>query len=233
MQDFFSKIDQENTLEQLNERGFVRIPDLLPEQYCNSFINGYTDDLRYRSTINMARYNFGEGQYRYFSYPLPSGLGELRSQSYAFLLPLARKWARDLQQDIIYPDCHEGYLELCHQAGQNRPTPLILRYNQGDYNCLHQDLYGDLFYPLQLIVMLNKPGSDFDGGELVLTEQRPRMQSRAHVIKLQQGEGVFIAVNERPKLGARGYYRVKMRHGVSEITKGTRYTMGVVLHDAK
>lgn len=233
MPDYFSAVNQNTLLSQLDQQGYACIPNLVPVSMCQDFIKGYTDDTRYRSTINMARYNFGNGQYRYFMYPLPDALNQLRQQSYDFLLPLAKEWASNLNQNVAYPDSHDDYLKLCHEAGQTRPTPLILRYEQGDYNCLHQDLYGELNFPLQLIVMLSDPERDFEGGELVLTEQRPRMQSRAHVLHLKQGEAAIIAVNYKPKVGARGYYRVTMRHGVSELKSGCRHTMGVILHDAK
>jgi len=233
MHNYYSAVNQENILEEIDRKGFTCTPNLVPIPICKDLIKSYADDTLYRSTINMARYSFGQGQYRYFKYPLPNLINTLRKHSYDFLLPLARQWAYNLKQDLSYPDFYADYLRLCHQAGQARPTPLILRYEQGDYNCLHQDLYGELNFPLQLIVMLSDPHKDFDGGELVLTEQRPRMQSRAHVLNLEQGEAAIIAVNYKPKLGTRGYYRATIRHGVSELKKGYRHTMGVILHDAK
>ena len=214
MDDYFSLVDSTATRVALNTQGFARIPEFLSPEICRNFIQGYSQDLLYRSTINMQRFNFCSGQYRYFKYPLEERLTSLRRQSYEFLRPVAKQWAADLKQNQV------------------RPTPLILRYQQGDYNCLHQDLYGDLVFPLQLIVMLSDPAADFTGGELVLTEQRPRMQSRAHVLNLAHGEAVIIAVNHRPAAGTRGYYRVVMKHGVGEIHGGTRHTLGIILHDA-
>ncbi len=232
MDNLFSLVDPTATRVALNTRGFARIPGFLSPDSCRNFVQGYSQDALYRSTINMQRYNFGSGQYRYFKYPLEQTLSSLRHQSYDFLRPVAEQWAADLKQDFQFPERYEDYLNCCHQAGQLRPTPLILRYEQGDYNCLHQDLYGDLVFPLQLIVMLSDPDADFAGGELVLTEQRPRMQSRAHVLNLALGEAVIIAVNHRPAAGARGYYRVVMKHGVGEVHRGVRQTLGIILHDA-
>tara|TARA_B110000977_G_scaffold170940_1_gene222079 strand:+ start:3889 stop:4590 length:702 start_codon:yes stop_codon:yes gene_type:complete len=232
MDDYFSLVDSTATRVALNTQGFARIPEFLSPEICRNFIQGYSQNLLYRSTINMQRFNFGSGQYRYFKYPLEERLTSLRRQSYEFLRPVAKQWAADLKQNFQFPERYQDYLDCCHQAGQVRPTPLILRYQQGDYNCLHQDLYGDLVFPLQLIVMLSDPAADFTGGELVLTEQRPRMQSRAHVLNLAHGEAVIIAVNHRPAAGTRGYYRVVMKHGVGEIHGGTRHTLGIILHDA-
>ena len=233
MRNIYSAVDSSAIYESLNKQGFARVPRVLSLDQCQMFIDGYEDDDSYRSTINMARYRFGSGQYRYFKYPLQNHLVELRQQSYDFLLPVAKKWAADLKQEVHFPYEHQQYLMDCNDAGQVRPTPLILKYQQGDYNCLHQDLYGDLVFPLQLVIMLSDCEVDFTGGELVLTEQRPRMQSRAHVLQLKRGEAAIFAVNQRPVLGARGYYKVTMRHGVSTLQSGVRYTLGIILHDAK
>ena len=180
----------------------------------------------------MARHNFGRGEYKYFAYPLAPWLAALRAELYERLSPIANQWANDLRAEQTYPETHREYLEQCHSAGQRRPTPLLLRYEQGDYNCLHQDLYGDLWFPLQVVVLLDAPGADFSGGELMIVEQRPRAQSRGTVVPLQQGDATVIAVNYRPRLGASGYSRVTLRHGVSTVTRGRRRTLGVIFHDA-
>jgi len=181
----------------------------------------------------MARHGFGRGEYKYYGYPLPDIIAALRPALYAALAPIANQWNAALGDKAAYPADHDAYLRRCHQAGQKRPTPLLLRYVAGDYNCLHQDLYGDLYFPLQVAFLLSRPGHDFTGGEFVLTEQRPRMQSRAEVVPLEQGEGVIFAVNQRPMQGTRGFYRVAMRHGVSRLRSGQRFTLGVIFHDAK
>lgn len=233
METYFSQIDRDTTLGTLDQQGFACIPNFFSPTHCDEFIRHYDDDQRYRSTINMAAKGYGNGQYRYFQYPLPDRLGSLRQQSYDFLLPLARKWAQALKEKTQYPDNHQQYLKKCHQAGQLRPTPLILQYREGGYNRLHQDLYGELVFPFQLIILLSKPRRDFTGGELVITEQRPRMQSRVHVLSPEQGDAVILAVHHRPGQGARGYHRINMRHGVSTLRKGARYTLGIILHDAQ
>ena len=180
----------------------------------------------------MARHGYGRGEYRYFAYPLPELVAELRSALYERLVPIANGWRESLGAGEPFPAMHAEYLERCHAAGQMRPTPLILRYGPGDYNCLHQDLYGDLVFPLQAAFLLSEPGKDFTGGEFVLTEQRPRMQSRVNVVPLKAGEAVIFAVNHRPVQGSRGTYRVTMRHGVSPVRSGSRHTLGIILHDA-
>jgi hypothetical protein len=180
----------------------------------------------------MARHGFGRGEYKYFAYPLPDLVAAMRTALYARLAPIANRWGAASGTGTAYPLDHAAFLKLCHQAGQRRPTPLLLRYGPGDYNCLHQDLYGDLAFPIQVAVLLSQPGRDFTGGEFVLTEQRPRMQSRVEVVPLTQGDAVAFAVHDRPVQGARGTYRVNMRHGVSRLRSGGRHTIGIIFHDA-
>ena len=181
----------------------------------------------------MARHGFGKGEYRYFKYPLPDLIGGLRTALYPRLAPIANEWNERMGVDQRYPETHADFLKLCHDAGQLRPTPLLLQYVPGDYNCLHQDLYGDLAFPLQVAILLSEPGKDFTGGEFVLTEQRPRMQSRAEVVPLRQGDAVAFAVHNRPVRGTKGNYRVNLRHGVSRVRSGQRHTVGIIFHDAK
>lgn len=217
--------------ESLNDRGYAAIGRLLSDQECRAISAMYDDEKQFRNRVVMRRHGFGEGEYQYFSYPLPEKIQALRRTLYERLLPAANEWQRALGSEQDFPNTHDGLLERCHRDGQCRPTPLVLKYGTGDYNCLHQDLYGDQVFPLQVVIMLSSPG-DFSGGEFVLTEQRPRMQSRVEVIPLRQGHGVAFAVNERPKQGIRGVYRVKMRHGVSRIRSGERFTLGMIFHDA-
>jgi len=205
---------------------------LLTAEECRSLTAAYPDDARYRSTVVMARHGFGSGQYRYFAYPLPALVAALREALYPRLAALANAWADRLGEPARYPGRLADWLAECHAAGQTRPTPLILRYGPGDYNCLHQDLYGEHVFPLQAAFLLSEPGRDFTGGEFVLTEQRPRMQSRAEVVSLTRGEAVIFPVNRRPVQGSRGIYRTAMRHGVSRLRSGERYTLGIILHDA-
>ena len=206
-------------------------PLLMPEE-CAAVAAMYGDPARFRSRIDMRRHAFGEGEYQYFAYPLPAIVAELRQAIYPRLAPIANRWSEALGRGQPYPPDIEAYLDLCHRAGQRRPTPLLLKYGPGDYNRLHQDLYGELHFPLQMAILLSAPGRDFTGGEFVLTEQRPRAQSRVEVVPLAQGEAVIFAVNYRPARGSRGYYRVAMRHGVSRVRSGSRYTLGIILHDA-
>lgn len=215
----------------LAANGYARLGALLSGKECASLIDGY-DGGSYRSTVVMRRHGFGEGEYRYFSDPPPPLVGNLRSGLYAHLVPLAEKWATMLGAPRRYPAAHADYRKFCAARGQARPTPLILKYGPGDYNRLHQDLYGGEVFPIQVAFLLSEPGSDFEGGELVLTEQAPRRQSRAEVVPLRRGEAVAFAVNERPVEGARGVYRVKMRHGVSTVRSGARFTLGIIFHDA-
>jgi hypothetical protein len=225
--------DWKDTAQTLDEYGAARIPALLDARACRELIALYDDDARFRKRVVMASHGFGRGEYKYFAYPLPEQISELRSRLYPPLAEIANQWNAALKNDIRFPWTHAAYLKRCHDAGQTRPTPLLLKYGEGDYNRLHQDLYGEHVFPLQATMLLSKPGKDFDGGEFVLTEQRPRMQSRPEVVPLDQGDAVIFAVNERPVAGPRGASRVKMRHGVSRIRRGRRTTLGIIFHDAK
>ena len=217
---------------ELDGRGAATTGPLLTRDECQGLMALYDEDAPFRSRIVMARHGFGSGEYKYLAYPLPKAVEGLRSSLYPRLAPVATRWMARMGSDLGFPDQHADFLARCHEAGQVRPTPLLLRYEAGDYNCLHQDLYGPTVFPIQVAFLLSEPGRDFTGGELVLVEQRPRMQSRAEVIALGQGEGVIFAVNERPVAGARGDYRVKIRHGVSRVRGGRRHTLGVIFHDA-
>ena len=214
----------------LAERGYGIIPRLLGRESCEELVQGYDLD-QFRSTIVMARHGFGSGEYRYYRYPLPSPIGELRETLFEPLVAIANGWQEALGSPVRYPSRLSDFLEQCHAQGQSRPTPLILKYGPGDYNCLHRDVYGANLFPIQVAVLLTDT-TQFTGGEFILTEQRPRRQSRAQVIPLQQGDAVAFAVRDRPVRGSRGFYRVQHRHGVSEIRSGERYTLGVIFHDA-
>ncbi len=216
----------------LDREGWAVLPRLLSDAECDDIAALYAGEAGFRSRVLMARHGFGRGEYRYFSYPLPPLVAMLRERLYPSLAPIANRWHERMGMAVRFPADHAEYLARCHEAGQRRPTPLLLQYGPGDYNCLHQDLYGEHVFPLQAAVLLSAPGSDFGGGEFVLTEQRPRMQSRAAVVPLAKGDAVVFAVNARPVKGARGDYRVAMRHGVSEIRSGRRHTLGVIFHDA-
>lgn len=217
---------------QLDADGHALIPGLLDRAQCETLRALYDQDAPFRSRVVMARHNFGLGEYRYFAYPLPARLQELREALYPPLRAIANTWQERMDTGIQYPPEHAGFLAQCHAAGQRRPTPLLLRYRAGGYNCLHQDLYGELAFPLQVAILLSRPGKEFEGGEFVLTEQRPRMQSRVTVVPLQQGDAVVFAVAQRPVRGVRGYHRVNLRHGVSRLHTGERFTLGVIFHDA-
>jgi hypothetical protein len=217
----------------LDRYGCAVTGPLLSASECAALTASYPQDRLFRSRVIMARHGFGRGEYKYFSYPLPTLIQELRSSLYPALADVANRWNEAMGIAVRFPSVHEDYLKRCHKAGQGRPTPLLLQYGPGDYNCLHQDLYGELVFPLQATVLLSEPGKDFSGGEFVLTEQRPRMQSRAEVVPLRQGEAVIFPVHHRPVQGTRGIYRVNMRHGVSRIREGQRHTLGVIFHDAK
>ncbi len=228
-----AELDWTRIEAELNERGYSTTGKILSGEQCRELASTYTNDSAFRSQVIMARHGFGRGEYKYFHYPLPEIIENLRTNLYPQLARVANAWEEALGRAGIYPSEHSAYLKKCHTAGQERPTPLLLKYGAGDYNCLHQDLYGDLFFPLQVAFLLSEPARDFTGGEFVLVEQRPRMQSRAEVVPLRQGEGAIFAVNQRPVRGSRGYYRVAMRHGVSRLRSGERFTLGVIFHDAK
>ena len=217
---------------ELDTYGCAVLPKLLSPKECRTIAALYSDESHFRSHIHMARHGFGKGEYRYFKYPLPDLLGELRTALYPYLAGLANEWNRRLGIDERYPNNHASFLKRCHDGGQTRPTPLLLQYVPGDFNCLHQDLYGDLAFPMQVAILLSEPGEDFTGGEFVLTEQRPRMQSRAEVVPLRQGDAVAFAVHNRPVQGSKGNYRVNLRHGVSRVRSGMRHTVGIIFHDA-
>jgi len=217
---------------ELDAQGAAMLPRLIAPDECRALATLYGDDDAFRSRVVMARHGFGQGEYRYFRYPLPPLIGALRGAVYPHLVPQANRWHEALGLPTRFPPRHEAFIQRCHANGQTRPTLLLLRYGAGDYNCLHQDVYGDEVFPLQLVLLLSQPGRDFDGGEFVMTEQRPRMQSRAMVLPLQQGDGALIAVRHRPVRGARGFYRVNLRHGVSTVRSGQRFTAGIIFHDA-
>lgn len=216
----------------LDERGFATTGALLGANQCVELIEAYSQEEGFRKRVVMERHGYGQGEYKYFDYPLPPLITDLRTAFYERLAPVANRWAAALKQETRYPERHAEMLARCHAGGQARATPLLLKYEAGDYNCLHQDLYGPHVFPLQVAVLLSRPGVDFEGGEFVLVEQRPRMQSRAEVVPLVQGEGVIFAVNHRPAQGTRGTYRMMMRHGVSRLRSGRRFTLGLIFHDA-
>lgn len=218
---------------ELDQFGCAVLPALLSVDTCVKLAGLYPQEQHFRSHIHMARHGFGKGEYRYFAYPLPDPIATLRPALYPYLADIANRWNERMAINERYPASHQAFLDRCHQAGQARPTPLLLQYVAGDFNCLHQDIYGDLAFPLQVAVLLSAPQQDFIGGEFVLTEQRPRMQSRAEVVPLNQGDAVIFAVHHRPVHGSRGDYRVNMRHGVSRLRSGMRHTLGIIFHDAR
>jgi hypothetical protein len=226
-------IDWTEASRDLNAHGCAVLKGLLSGEQCRALAALYPDDNQFRSRIVMGRHGFGRGEYKYFSYPLPDLIAEMRPVLYERLRDIANRWNEAMGIDIRYPEKHEAFLKRCHAAGQTRPTPLLLQYEADDYNCLHQDLYGEHVFPLQVAILLSEPGRDFTGGEFVLTEQRPRMQSRPEVVPLAQGDAVAFAVHFRPVQGTRGSYRVNLRHGVSRVRSGHRHTLGVIFHDAK
>jgi hypothetical protein len=226
-------IDWTGVEAELDARGFAVLNSVLRSRDCRYVAGLYPNDSLFRSRIVMARHGFGRGEYKYFAYPLPPLIDELRSAAYPVLARVANRWNENMGIDVRYPSSHDAFLKRCHQAGQTRPTPLLLKYETGDFNCLHQNLYGEHVFPLQMAILLLRPGEDFTGGEFVLTEQRPRMQLRASVVPLTQGDAVIFAVHHRPVQGTRGFYRVNLRHGVSELRSGRRHTLGVIFHDAK
>jgi hypothetical protein len=224
--------DWPSLLAALDERGYAVLPGVLDPAECRDLAALYDEDAAFRSRVVMARHNFGRGEYKYLRYPLPPLVAALREALYPQLAPLANRWHERLGLEARFPPALRAYLDRCHAAGQQRPTPLILKYQAGDYNCLHQDLYGELVFPVQATVLLSAPGREFEGGEFLLVEQRPRMQSKGEVVPLNQGDAVIFAVNHRPVAGARGFYRVTMRHGVSRLHSGHRLTLGIISHDA-
>lgn len=224
-------VDWAAVATQLDARGCAVLPQLLAAQSCRELAELYADEGRFRSRVAMSRHGFGRGEYKYFAYPLPPLVADLRTELYPHLAPVANEWSRRLGTQQRYPATLAAFLASCHAAGQVKPTPLLLQYGPEDYNCLHQDLYGEWVFPLQLTLLLSQPGHDFTGGEFVLTEQRPRMQSRAEVVPLAQGDAVVFAVHHRPVRGTRGDYRVNLRHGVSRVRSGRRQTLGVIFHD--
>ena len=227
-----ASLDWERFGNDLHQHGYALVPSLLSDQQCEELKAGYSNPGYYRKTVVMERYRFGLGEYKYFNYPLPGLVQTLRETLYPKLAPIANAWMRALQMDTIYPDTHPALQKICHANNQLKATVLILKYGRGGHNTLHQDLYGDVFFPLQAVLFLNEPGKDYTGGEFVLTQQTPRAQSKAIVLNPQKGDLLVFTTNFRPKKGSRGYYRVNMKHGVSEIHSGERYTLGIIFHDA-
>ena len=225
-------IDWVRVGQDLDARGSAVLERLILPDECRALAAFYPEDSIFRSRIVMGRHGFGRGEYKYFSYPLPGIIESLRTALYPRLAPIANRWNESMRIDVRYPAEHSDFIARCHEAGQRKPTPLLLQYEAGDYNCLHQDLYGEHVFPLQVAILLSAPGGDFTGGEFVMTEQRPRMQSRAEVVPLQQGDAAVFTVHNRPVQGTRGIYRVNLRHGVSRIRSGLRHTLGIIFHDA-
>jgi uncharacterized protein len=230
--DRIAAIDWSGVAAALDQRGYATVPDLLDGPACHRLAALYDDDDAFRSRVVMQRHNFGQGEYKYLRYPLPSEVAQLRQAIYPHLASIVNGWRERLREAGRLPPTLDAFLAECHAAGQRRPTPLILKYETGDYNCLHQDRYGALIFPLQLTILLSAPETDFAGGEFLLVEQRPRAQSRAEIVPLRQGEAVVFPVQHRPVKGTRGPYRVTMRHGVSRIRSGRRFTLGIIFHDA-
>jgi hypothetical protein len=231
--DVFGALEWPRLAADLAARGNAVAERVLSVEQCHALTALYVEEAPFRSRVIMSRHGFGRGEYKYFTYPLPGVVAELRTALYPHLAPIANDWNEKLGIDVEYPRAHDAFLKRCHQAGQTLPTPLLLQYGQDDYNCLHQDVYGEHLFPLQIAVLLSAPEEDFTGGEFVMTEQRPRMQSRPEVVPLKQGDGVIFAVRDRPVQGTRGIYRVQLRHGVSRIRSGHRHTLGVIFHDAR
>lgn len=230
--DHVAALDWTALTSELDAHGCAVIPALLSAAQCEATAAMYPDDSRFRSRVVMARHGFGRGEYKYFAYPLPPVVDGLRGTLYPRLAPVANRWNEAMGIDVRFPADHAAFIERCHAAGQRHPTPLLLRYGPGDFNCLHQDVYGEHVFPLQVAILLSEPGSDFTGGEFVLTEQRPRMQSRVEVVPLRRGDGVLFPVRNRPVQGSRGSYRVNLKHGVSRVRTGSRHTLGIIFHDA-
>ncbi|MBL4675449.1 MAG: 2OG-Fe(II) oxygenase [Mucilaginibacter sp.] len=232
MQQKIAQLDWAAITESMNAKGYASIPGILPAEVCDELIANYSSPDIYRKTIVMEHHGYGQGQYKYFNYPLPPIVQQLREAVYPNIAPIANNWMQVLGLDTHFPDGFAELNQLCHQHKQLRPTPLILKYQQGGYNALHQDLYGEIYFPMQLVICLSEPGEDFEGGEFVLVEQRPRMQSRPMALTPRKGDMLLFTTNFRPVMGSRGYYRVNMRHGVSEVTNGKRFTLGIIFHDA-
>ena len=228
-----AKFDWERVAGELDLRGNATLERLLTVDQCRELAELYSDEAVFRSRVIMGRHGFGRGEYQYFRYPLPGLIADLRSTLYPRLASIANRWNTSMKVDVRYPEKHAQFIQRCHDAGQVKPTPLLLQYREGDYNCLHQDLYGEHVFPIQVAILLSEPGRDFTGGEFVLAEQRPRMQSRPEVVFLRQGDAVAFAVHQRPVQGSRGTYRVNMRHGVSRLRSGRRHTLGIIFHDAQ
>ncbi len=224
--------DWDRVAGMMHEKGYAVLSDIIPESVCNTLINYYPEDKRYRKKVVMERYRFGQGEYKYFDYPLPDLIQQLRTTVYEKLVPIANLWMKALQIDRQFPGKHEELLALCKANNQLKPTVLVLNYSEGGFNTLHQDLYGDVFFPIQIVLFLNEPEEDYTGGEFVLTEQVPRAQSKAIVLQPKRGDMLIFTTNFRPVRGTKGYYRVAMKHGVSEVRSGKRYTMGIIFHDA-
>jgi hypothetical protein len=226
-------LDWERISQHLDAQGSAILERVLSRDECQALAQIYPEDDLFRSQVVMARHGFGRGEYKYFSYPMPEIIAELRTTLYPRLAPIANRWNTAMGNQVRYPEEHSDFLKRCHDAGQLRPTPLLLQYGEGDYNCLHQDLYGEHVFPIQVAILLSEPAKDFTGGEFVLTEQRPRRQSRPEVVPLRQGDAVAFAVHHRPVQGTRGTYRVNLRHGVSRVRSGHRHTVGIIFHDAE
>lgn len=225
-------LDWKLVYQQLDSQGFGILQSLLTQDECNEIIHLYDRSGIFRSRIVMERYRFGKGEYQYFLYPLPAIVKSLREQIYPYLVPVANRWNEGLKLPFCFPETLDEFTSECHQGGQERPTPLLLKYGAGDFNCFHQDLYGEKAFPLQVAIALSQPNQDFTGGEFILVEQKPRMQSRAHALTLNQGDAIVFAVSHRPVQGNRGFYRVNLKHGVSTIRSGQRFCLGIIFHDA-
>lgn len=232
MKETIEQLDWNTISNQLNEHGYAWVKNVIPIDECDRLAKGYDQKELYRKTINMERYRFGQGEYKYFNYPLPAIVQEIRHKTYPHLAPIANTWMRVLNINRQFPETVEELLNECLIHQQSKPTPLILSYDKGGYNTLHRDLYGDIYFPMQLVLFLDEPGKDYEGGEFVLIEQRPRAQSKAIVLKPRKGDILIFTTNFRPVKGSKGYYRVNMKHGVSEVTSGRRHTLGIIFHDA-
>jgi hypothetical protein len=228
-----AQLDWDRILQSLDQRGYATTPALLTPAECAGLAALYNDRARFRSRVEMARFRFGAGEYKYFAAPLPPIVADLRESLYPRVVPIANQWVEKLRLGPLFPPTLDAFLALCRRHGQSRPTPLLLRYEAGGYNCLHQDLYGDIVFPLQFTLMLSRRGIDYQGGEFLLLEQRPRAQSRGEAITLEQGEAIVFATRYRPVKGSRNYYRVNVRHGISSLHAGGRYSLGIIFHDAR